>query len=1274
MTKSTFKPNIISKKIVQAYSMDHGIIECAARTGLGKTYQTGVFSASPNTFIQKTLDNTKDNTNSLIDLLNQDTLVVYLAHQKLPCEEIVKTAIKEKGLDFQDKFIRIMSSVDSANNLLKEFNEFNKDRNQEKYSLAKDFFVKNNNKFIELSELFNNYRDAKLVDFKGNLGDRILSLFKTLKTNLSEEINLKLENIYNSKEIVPFSNDLLCEYVNVKIIKNKKALIKKVKCDKRQIDWLKPFYIQAFWDSFSLIALTYDMLLERGSSYYEGRKKYLELIQNSSKKVLIVFDEADSAPAILYRNLIKRSENLIGGSDFFSLMTNLNNVLNHQDPYPYDQSKNKKQFNESLDSCKKQWEKYFSDIKFNVSLLATDLVKKEITKNNINVNFIFKDPLELYSLSEQKGETYYLCFTDSDGPAYLLHKKELKTYETKYEKGVFFEIKDFLRKSSKTINFFSTVVFNSGLNYIDFLEQQKNNKKSTEQNIQTLCSLYQISEGLKNIIHQARESWVSKSVNFSDARFYEKGFELFHIEATDDAAPAKIKRYKLATTAEKILLELSKKHPILLLSATCNVPYITNFDLNYLKNKLNNHYLEWTKLDNQEAQESDPLFNLPFEIKTDFIKESAYKGQDEDSDTYALDQINEFIRNQSEELNKLKFSSLAEKFGYSNKLCTLLRKHPEEKKHANQYMTYLSAIIRFREENISSALLLFQRGLDRDLCQKLTKETIKFIPDNKKEVLILKANAEDLRDKTQQSVRKIFSEEYKNGKDVYLISTFGTMNKAVNFEFDIRDNEDENVSFKSFKRTKKRSFQGIFVSSKRYYFATGDRNNITFVNGNIPISYETLSQIIDAYKAYNFDCISYKQCKEVVKQSILKNEGLHSLKKEILIGKLKAYSVFETINQSFGRLTRGNYYSKKMLVMTTFENADSLQEVFNFLNYQNFSTTPILNAIMENSTNALTLISNLSKEESAKELAQKLENSSYFYKGFKMRLLKRIAEGIKNKKDTQNEITFFDNYLGACLYLGPFVERQSYNNFIEENSNNEILINALNLMYVDAMGRDIKNGIYYKEINDYSSLKVSFKKVKELTSYYSPTQCNIQTFLNFPNFIDFVKKENISCNFEIEDNKEYKILNPYAYNNTYKGRLGEAFGNFLFQELGQQIDRIVDNEVFELADYEFVNDKTHVIDFKNYKVLKSKKEEFLKTLYYKIQHMDIKKYSIINVRPVHSKDIKIDIIDELVINGEKEKFLNINKEPVKIYFVQATYFDNNQPRISLTFAENFLNK
>lgn len=1268
MTNSTFKPNIISKKIIQAYSMDYGIVECAARTGLGKTYQTGVFSASPNNFIKKTLN---DDT-SLTDLLNQETLVVYLAHQKLPCEEIVKTAIKEKEVDYKDKFIRVMSTIDLAQKLLNEFNEFNKDCDQEKYSLAKDFFVKNNSKFAELSDFFSNYRNIKLADLKDKFADQILSRFKSLRANLSEEINKKLENIYNSKEIILFPDNHLCESVNVKIIKNGKALIKKVKCKKTQIDWLKPFYVQAFWDDFSLIALTYDMLLEQGSSYYEGRKRYFELIQNTSKKVLIVFDEADSAPAILYKNLIKRSGNLIGGSDFFSLMTSLNNVLNHQDPYPFDQSKNKKDFNKALTECKKQWKEYFSDIRFNVSLLATDLVKEEIAKNNIDVDFIFKDPKGLYSLSDQKGETYYLCFTDSDGPAYLLHKEEFNAYKAKYEKGVFFEIKDFLTKSSKTINFFSTIVFNSGLNYIDFLEQQKNNKKSTEQNVQTLCSLYQISEGLKNVIHQARQSWFSKKASSTDVSFYEKGFELFHIEATDDAAPAKIKRYKLATTAEKIILELSKKHTVLLLSATCNVPYIANFDLNYLKNKLNNHYLKWTQLDNQEAKENDQLFNLPFDIKTDFIKDSVYKKQDEDVDIYAIDRVNEFVRSQSDEMEKLKFSSKAEKFCYSNKLCSIFGEYPEEKQYANQYITYLSAIIRFREENISSVLLLFQRGLNKELCQKLTDETIKFLPTNKKEVLILKANAEDLRDKTQRSINKLFSEEYKNGKDVYLISTFGTMNKAVNFEFETREKEDDNVSFKSFRKSKKRSFQGIFVSSKKYYFATKSKSDFTFINGNMPISNETLNQITDAYKAYNFNCLSYSQCKEVVKQSILKNEGLHQLKNEFFIERLKAYAVFETINQSFGRLTRGDYYSKKMFVMTTIENAESLQTVSNTSNYQNFSTPPILTAIMTSATKALK--SNTLKEEKFKELALPLNNSSYSYKRFKNSLLKRIAEGIKKKEDIQDKITIFDNYLGACLYLGPFVESQFYNKFIEENSNNESLIDALNLMYVDAIGKDIKNGIYYKEFNDYNSLKISFEKSKELTSFYSPTECNIQTFLKFPKFIDFVKKENINYNFKIEDHKEYKVLNPYAYNNTYKGRLGEAFGIFLFQELGLQIDRIVDNEIFELADYELVNDKTHVIDFKNYKVLKSKKEDFLKTLYYKIQHMDIKKYSVINVRPVHFEDIPIDIIDELIIDGEKEKFLNINKEPVKIYFIQATYFDNNKPSISLTFAENFLNK
>lgn len=101
----------------------------------------------------------------------------------------------------------------------------------------------------------------------------------------------------------------------------------------------------------------------------------------------------------------------------------------------------------------------------------------------------------------------------------------------------------------------------------------------------------------------------------------------------------------------------------------------------------------------------------------------------------------------------------------------------------------------------------------------------------------------------------------------------------------------------------------------------------------MPISNETLNQITDAYKAYNFNCLSYSQCKEVVKQSILKNEGLHQLKNEFFIERLKAYAVFETINQSFGRLTRGDYYSKKMFVMTTIENAESLQTVSNTSNY-----------------------------------------------------------------------------------------------------------------------------------------------------------------------------------------------------------------------------------------------------------------------------------------------------------------------------------------------------
>ena len=215
-------------------------------------------------------------------------------------------------------------------------------------------------------------------------------------------------NIYPDKE----------EYVKVKIKSKNEKSTKSVKiiCQKEQIEWIKPFLVQSFWDSFSLISLTYDMLLERGISHIEGREKYLNLILDSPNKILIVADEVDSAPDILYNKLIERSGNILGSNDFFSLLTDLSYVLNHQDPYINDTSSQKDNFNKQMNNCKKQWVEYFSDIKFNVTLLATEKVKSQIAKTNSTVNFVFKDDLGLYSLSEERGIYIIFIFRILTGP------------------------------------------------------------------------------------------------------------------------------------------------------------------------------------------------------------------------------------------------------------------------------------------------------------------------------------------------------------------------------------------------------------------------------------------------------------------------------------------------------------------------------------------------------------------------------------------------------------------------------------------------------------------------------------------------------------------------------------------------------------------------------------------------------------------------------------------------------------------------------------------
>lgn len=57
---------------------------------------------------------------------------------------------------------------------------------------------------------------------------------------------------------------------------------------------------------------------------------------------------------------------------------------------------------------------------------------------------------------------------------------------------------------------------------------------------------------------------------------------------------------------------------------------------------------------------------------------------------------------------------------------------------------------------------------------------------------------------------------------------------------------------------------------------------------------------------------------------------------------------------------------------------------------------------------------------------------------------------------------------------------------------------------------------------------------------------------------------------------------PAAFNNIYKGRIGEVFGKYLFLTIGIELEEITDPQTFELFDFK-VKNKNIYVDFKNRK-------------------------------------------------------------------------------------------
>ncbi len=125
------------------------------------------------------------------------------------------------------------------------------------------------------------------------------------------------------------------------------------------------------------------------------------------------------------------------------------------------------------------------------------------------------------------------------------------------------------------------------------------------------------------------------------------------------------------------------------------------------------------------------------------------------------------------------------------------------------------------------------------------------------------------------------------------------------------------------------------------------------------------------------------------------------------------------------------------------------------------------------------------------------------------------------------------------------------------------------------------NRYYYSKEGDFDSVQINF--LPDPLSFpfvMSEEDCGLAQLMKIPEMRTFFESKGFATKFVLGDH----ALSPVVYNNIYKGRIGEAVGEYWFSNLvGVELERISEEEKFEMFDYRIPGSDIYV-DMKNWHV------------------------------------------------------------------------------------------
>lgn len=1104
-------------------SADNGLFLLDMPTGFGKTYSV--------------LDFIVDNYDKPM-FRNKKIFFLTTLKKNLPEEELYQHFVKKgKEKDYKKYCLRIEANADMVIRKLEEL--YQKKKIPGWMTKTKEFYS-----LLESVKAINHYENMR----KQN-GENYAVLSKFQK-DLEEKIRVKEE--------INFRNLIIRELRQFKTVKEKRKQI----AHNKEYQWIGELYQTVFTNEKRIFILSMDKFFLGNSTIVEPH--YLFSENKIIKDSIIFIDEFDSTKErLLNRMILKGLENKI---DYLGLFQRVYDSLSMRN-FPTElttisrEEKKRLEENENYkrpDEILESFEKKFTEVYSNFSMQYSFKTEEDENFRN-NRNFIFHD--SQYHTIFKEEDFYIDLETDKK---VRQNRFRLTKNKSKKENSVFY----LLTCVKRCLSYFKNGIRFLSLNY----KELKNEKKSRldddytfENAVESVLTEFQLSpeqkKYLKPLVMEERKEELEKKgegiLKSYEVFFYDRGFRYYDfIDDSNHSMRSELRLFDFRDTPECYLLRLARKAKVIGVSATATLDtVIGNYDLDYLRYKLQNKYYTLPKEDELRLQtEFDDYLKNYFNTEI-HVEEVSFEEEEKE-----LNEIFDYLEEMVKEYKNRIFADY----------------DPYQKENVIRVFKVLKAFILNASVNsflcITNNLPKEKKGpLNLSLLRDFAGHIIQIynIKGLNAERLLFGLTGDNFERKREEMIERL-----SNGEKLFVISSYHTIGSGQNLQY------FEMIRNELGKQRKEKDFECIYLEKPTHL--------IVNINGDIELNEEGLLLFIFQMEFMMARGeLSHEEGVLHIKRAFNKYTGNHYNKRrseDPYRTESLNNAVMRTLIQAVGRICRTRNKNRAIFIYVD----HSIFQKYDFTAVEgrrlNLEFEQIVKFSLRYKNKEINLNLRLIRLENL------AVNKSFLSKDMIENMMREWTE--ENRKD--------------WIMLREFC--------LKYPTINKIVLESFSInpnIYIEAP--DKRKSYYYEQEGDFRKITVKFNE--RLSMEMSELEVSLAIIIGIPGVKEVFEEKGYATEF-VENEL---LLNPFIFNNIYKGALGETVGKIILEQFGITKIKELPADIFEKFDYTLGNGI--FIDFKFWKDTNaiSAREEKNKILN-KLEKCGGRKAIIVNL--LHDKEMK----------------------------------------------------